>query len=78
MSMLSSSFKGLVAGSIITPVVTKFFIVPYCFDNQVSKEIHYIQQEMEFVGWNVRHLQEEKGFKEDELYQPIGYHGFQH
>ena len=60
MSYLSSAFKGLVAGSIITPIVTKVFIVPLYFDSQIHKEIHYIQQEMEYVGWHIRHLEEER------------------
>ncbi|KGU25474.1 hypothetical protein MGI_04378 [Candida albicans P75016] len=75
MSYLSSAFKGLVAGSIITPIVTKVFIVPLYFDSQIHKEIHYIQQEMEYVGWHIRHLEEEKGFQEEELYQPATYYG---
>ncbi|KAI5958502.1 uncharacterized protein KGF55_005762 [Candida pseudojiufengensis] len=69
-SFIATGFKGLIAGSIVTPIVTKYVISPMYFDPQVMKEIHYIQQEMEFVGWNVRHLQEQKGFKEEELYTP--------
>lgn len=75
LAYFSTGFKGLLAGSIITPIVTKFIIVPLYFNPlDTMKEIHYIQQEMEYVGWNVRHLQEEKGFSEEELYTPATYY----
>ena len=75
MSYLSAGFKGLLAGSIVTPIITRFFIVPFYFDSQIHKEIHYIQQELDYVGWHIRHLEEDKGFKDDELYRPATYYG---
>lgn len=69
-----STLKGLVVGAVITPIVAKYVIAPRMYDPNIMKEIHYIQKELDFVGWNVRHLEEEKGIKEEELYQPATYY----
>ncbi|EGW31096.1 uncharacterized protein SPAPADRAFT_142796 [Spathaspora passalidarum NRRL Y-27907] len=73
-SVLSTGLKGLVAGLVIPPVVTKFVIIPYLFRNNF-KEIHYIQHELDHVGWLVRGLEENKGYHEDDLYRPASYYG---
>ncbi|KAG7666284.1 uncharacterized protein J8A68_000179 [[Candida] subhashii] len=73
-SFLSTGlFKGLLAGFIVPPIVAKFVIIPYMVDPNFLKEIHYIQQEVEYVGWTVRHLQEDNGFKEEDMYRPASF-----
>lgn len=74
MSPMMSTFKGLVAGAVITPIIAKYIIAPRMFDPNVMKEIHYIQKELDFVGWNVRHMEEERGVREDDLYTPATYY----
>ncbi|CAK9441570.1 uncharacterized protein LODBEIA_P54380 [Lodderomyces beijingensis] len=76
MSYLSTGLKGLIAGALVTPVVTKCVIVPIYYNpaKDAMKEIHYIQQEMEYVGWNVRHIQEDRGYAEEDMYTPGTYY----
>ena len=74
MSPMMSTFKGLVAGAVITPIIAKYIIAPRMFDPNVMKEIHYIQKELDLVGWNVRHMEEERGVREDDLYTPATYY----
>lgn len=57
------------AGLAVPPVVTKAVIQPAVFKPNFD-ELYAIKQELDFVGWQVRHIEEEKGFKKERLYEP--------
>ncbi|KAK6199277.1 uncharacterized protein RJT21DRAFT_121587 [Scheffersomyces amazonensis] len=60
---------GLLTGLAVPPLLTKFVLFPVFVQSKYD-EINTIKQELEFVGWNVRHLEEDRGLEENELYVP--------
>ncbi|KAK6462522.1 hypothetical protein DFJ63DRAFT_161864 [Scheffersomyces coipomensis] len=64
---------GLLIGLAVPPILTTFVILPN-FRLRTRNEIHNIRHEIEYLGWNVRHLQEERGYKEDQMYSPDSYY----
>ncbi|QWW25512.1 hypothetical protein CA7LBN_004399 [Candidozyma auris] len=61
---------GFSAGLILPVLVSQFYIRPRWLGD-VQKEIYKLRHELDFVGWNVRILEEAKGFQEADLYQPL-------
>lgn len=61
---------GFSAGLILPVLVSQFYIRPRWLGD-VQKEIYKLRHELDFVGWNVRILEEAKSFQEADLYQPL-------
>ncbi|KAF3990050.1 hypothetical protein FT663_02329 [Candidozyma haemuli var. vulneris] len=61
---------GFSLGLLVPVLVSQFYLKPRWLGD-AQKEIWKLRHEMDFVGWNVRTLQEAKGFREADLYQPL-------
>lgn len=73
MSLTRPFFTGLFFGLIVPPVLTKIVVKPKWIDTKFD-EAEDIRHEIDHIGWHIRHLQEEKGFKEAELFTPTTYY----
>lgn len=65
--------RGFLLGLTLPPIVTMAVLKPYFVPSHIG-EIDLIKQEMEFVGWNIRALEERLGVAADALYVPTGLH----
>lgn len=73
MSILkSNAFLGLIGGLALPPLVTRFFLKPYIIDSKYQ-EIDMIKHDLDILGWQIRNLEEFKGFKQEDVYVPITY-----
>lgn len=70
---VSGVTRAFFIGLTVPPIVTLSVLKPYFIPSHIG-EIDLIKQEMEFVGWNVRMLEEKLGIAGDALYTPTGYH----
>lgn len=76
--MLSRSFfVGFAAGSITVPLATKYVLRPLLVDYKYI-EVDEIKHDMDFVGWNIRMLQENSGVRHEDLYIPTSYYQPRH
>lgn len=60
---------GFVTGLAVPPIITAFVLRPLLIQTHFA-EINSIQNEMDFVGWHIRHMEEAKGITGDALYTP--------
>lgn len=68
---------GLLTGLAIPPIITLYVILPKHM-KKTYNDIDALKNNLEFLGWHVRELQELRGFKEEEIYMPDSYyqHGY--
>lgn len=70
--MLPYHYIGFISGLIVPPVVTKMVLEPI-FIQRKYEEIDNIKLDVDYIGWHVRNLEEERGMKEEEVYVPVSY-----
>lgn len=70
---MSAVARSFFVGLTVPPILTLSVLKPYLIPSHIG-EIDLIKQEMEFVGWHIRNLEEKVGIAGDALYTPTGYH----
>ena len=68
----TTTLIGLISGLALPPIFTKTVLFPFLIQSKYD-EIDTIKHNLDYIGWNVRNMEEQQGYKGDEVYVPVSY-----